>query len=30
LGAAKITDAPPQTLIDGFFMGLAKRSILVA
>jgi 4,5-DOPA dioxygenase extradiol len=30
LGAAKSTDAAPDTLIDGFFMGLAKRSILVA
>ena len=30
LGAASNTDASPQTLIDGYFMGLSKRSILVA
>ena len=30
LGAATATDAAPQTLIDGYFMGLSKRSILVA
>ena len=30
LGAAQKTDAPVQTLIDGYFMGLSKRSILVA
>jgi len=30
LGAADKTDAPPETLIDGYFMGLSKRSILVA
>ena len=30
LGAATVQDAPPQTLIDGYFMGLSKRSILVA
>jgi 4,5-DOPA dioxygenase extradiol len=30
LGAAEKTDAPPETLIDGYFMGLSKRSILVA
>ena len=30
LGAATNTDASPQTLIDGYFMGLSKRSILVA
>lgn len=30
LGAAKSADQAPQTLIDGFFMGLSKRSILVA
>ncbi len=30
LGAATITDAAPTTLIDGYFMGLSKRSILVA
>ena len=30
LGAASVTDAAPQTLIDGYFMGLSKRSILVA
>jgi 4,5-DOPA dioxygenase extradiol len=30
LGAASITDAAPTTLIDGYFMGLSKRSILVA
>ena len=30
LGAASIADAAPQTLIDGYFMGLSKRSILVA
>lgn len=30
LGAASVTDAAPQTLIDGYYMGLSKRSILVA
>lgn len=30
LGAATNSDASPQTLIDGYFMGLSKRSILVA
>ena len=30
LGAATTTDAAPQTLIDGYFMGLSKRSFLVA
>ena len=30
LGTASVTDAAPQTLIDGYFMGLSKRSILVA
>lgn len=30
LGAASDLGAPPQTLIDGYFMGLSKRSILVA
>jgi 4,5-DOPA dioxygenase extradiol len=30
LGAAQKSDAPVQTLIDGYFMGLSKRSILVA
>lgn len=30
LGAATTADAAPQTLIDGYFMGLSKRSILVA
>jgi 4,5-DOPA dioxygenase extradiol len=30
LGAAQNTDAPVETLIDGYFMGLSKRSILVA
>ena len=30
LGAATNTEASPQTLIDGYFMGLSKRSILVA
>ena len=30
LGAASATDAAPTTLIDGYFMGLSKRSILVA
>ena len=30
LGAATHNDAAPQTLIDGYFMGLSKRSILVA
>ncbi len=30
LGAASAADAAPQTLIDGYFMGLSKRSILVA
>jgi 4,5-DOPA dioxygenase extradiol len=29
LGAAAKTDAPPETLIDGYFLGLSKRSILV-
>ena len=30
LGAATAADAAPQTLIDGYFMGLSKRSILFA
>lgn len=30
LGSATSTDAAPKTLIDGYFMGLSKRSILVA
>ncbi|MDP1851220.1 MAG: class III extradiol ring-cleavage dioxygenase [Candidatus Planktophila sp.] len=30
LGSASVADAAPQTLIDGYFMGLSKRSILVA
>lgn len=30
LGAATAADAAPETLIDGYFMGLSKRSILVA
>ena len=30
LGAAKQADAIPETLIEGYFMGLSKRSILVA
>ncbi len=30
LGAATETSAAPETLIDGYFMGLSKRSILVA
>lgn len=30
LGAATAPDKAPQTLIDGYFMGLSKRSILVA
>lgn len=30
LGAAKQSDAIPETLIDGYFIGLSKRSILVA
>ena len=30
LGAATDTSIAPQTLIDGYFMGLSKRSILVA
>ena len=30
LGAASNSEEAPDTLIDGFFMGLAKRSILVA
>ena len=30
LGAASDSEATPKTLIDGYFMGLAKRSILVA
>ena len=30
LGAATAADTPAQTLIDGYFMGLSKRSILVA
>jgi 4,5-DOPA dioxygenase extradiol len=30
LGAASDTEAAPDTLIDGYFMGLSKRSILVA
>ena len=30
LGAAAQTDAAPETLIDGYFLGLSKRSILVS
>ncbi|MSX62918.1 MAG: dioxygenase [Actinobacteria bacterium] len=30
LGAGTTADAAPKTLIDGYFMGLSKRSILVA
>jgi 4,5-DOPA dioxygenase extradiol len=30
LGSAQSPDAVPETLIDGYFMGLSKRSILVA
>lgn len=30
LGAAQKPEAPAETLIDGYFMGLSKRSILVA
>jgi 4,5-DOPA dioxygenase extradiol len=30
LGTSQSIDAAPQTLIDGYFMGLSKRSILVA
>ena len=30
LGAATSADVAPETLIDGYFMGLSKRSILVA
>jgi 4,5-DOPA dioxygenase extradiol len=30
LGAGQKTDGPVETLIDGYFMGLSKRSILVA
>ena len=30
LGAANSADAAPKTLIDGYFMGLSKRSFLVA
>jgi 4,5-DOPA dioxygenase extradiol len=30
LGAGLKADAPVETLIDGYFMGLSKRSILVA
>ncbi len=30
LGAATDPSAPPSTVIDGFFMGLAKRSVQVA
>ena len=30
LGAATAADVAPETLIDGYFMGLSKRSILVA
>jgi 4,5-DOPA dioxygenase extradiol len=30
LGAGQKTDSPVETLIDGYFMGLSKRSILVA
>ena len=30
LGAGQQVDAPVETLIDGYFMGLSKRSILVA
>ncbi|MSW72588.1 MAG: dioxygenase [Actinobacteria bacterium] len=30
LGAATSADLAPQTLIDGYFMGLSKRSLLVA
>lgn len=29
LGAGQHPEAPPETLIDGYFMGLSKRSILV-
>ena len=30
LGAATQADAIPETLIEGFWMGLSKRSLLVA
>ena len=30
LGTSQSIDAAPKTLIDGYFMGLSKRSILVA
>jgi hypothetical protein len=30
LGAAKNPEFAPETLIEGYFMGLSKRSILVA
>ena len=30
LGAAENPEVAPETLIDGYFMGLSKRSILVA
>jgi len=30
LGAATETDAIPETLFEGFWMGLSKRSLLVA
>ena len=30
LGAATNAEAAPETLVDGYFMGLSKRSVLVA
>jgi len=30
LGAASAPDAPPEQVIDGYFLGLAKRSFQVA
>ncbi len=30
LGTAEVPDTAPKTLIEGYFMGLSKRSILVA
>ena len=30
LGAGQNPETPPETLIDGYFMGLSKRSVLVA
>jgi 4,5-DOPA dioxygenase extradiol len=30
LGAGSDIDAPPETLIEGFWMGLSKRSLLIA